>query len=64
MKGPFWWTRQRSITYLYESEHLEMRGFVVFILFLLFTPAVTIVHAGPPLLTDDTGTPEVGHWEI
>lgn len=32
-------------------------------LFLVFVSPV-FTQAGPPLLTDDTGTPGAGHWEI
>ncbi|MBF0549726.1 MAG: hypothetical protein HQK60_04250 [Deltaproteobacteria bacterium] len=41
-----------------------MRRAVALILFLLFVPGDSIVYAGPPILTSDTGTPDVGTWEI
>ena len=30
----------------------------------LFVPAVAAAQGGPPLRTDDPGTPGPGHWEI
>lgn len=39
-----------------------MHKIVVLLSFIFLSPG--LVHAGPPLLTDDTGTPGSGHWEI
>lgn len=39
-----------------------MRRTAVILLVLIFSPLSA--EGGPPLLTSDTGTPDVGHWEI